>query len=291
MKLTTLEKASKAKAFEFVSRLKQGGSLSEKEIDLLLNFFFPDVKASKRTALQWVGAATNPKDLRPVCRYVHVDNGQAMASNGGLVSWCETVLENGIYDPKSLLPVIDSVSFPDIRRVIGDRVSPSLFVTYRLPNVPTKIIALPKNKNMKAVELGGLWFDLDFVQVAARGGQDLIGYVDVANRFIKGENFKLMANVNILQFNQIIAIPDDAVLYIVWNGGDYYGTIADLLGSNFNKILQWDGSSTVTVPAAYSGTLWNITRNKFSTYSIVGTVLTIDGATAETDDILQFTSN
>ena len=37
--------------------------------------------------------------------------------------------------------------------------------------------------------------------------------------------------------------------------------------------------------------LFNMTRNKWGTYSVVGTTLTINGSTAETDDMLQFTSN
>jgi uncharacterized protein YhjY with autotransporter beta-barrel domain len=59
----------------------------------------------------------------------------------------------------------------------------------------------------------------------------------------------------------------------------------------FNKILQWDGTSTITVPTGYSGTLFNMTSGKWGDYTVVGTTLTINPTTASTDDMLQFTSN
>ena len=61
--------------------------------------------------------------------------------------------------------------------------------------------------------------------------------------------------------------------------------------AGFNTIIQWNGTDTVTVPLGYSGTLWNMSRSNFSTYSVVGTDLTITGGTAEAGDIIQFTSN
>ncbi len=60
--------------------------------------------------------------------------------------------------------------------------------------------------------------------------------------------------------------------------------------TSFNKILQWDGTSTIPVPNGYSGTVYNQSTTQFCTYSVSGTILTITG-NASGGDILQLTSN
>lgn len=74
------------------------------------------------------------------------------------------------------------------------------------------------------------------------------------------------------------------------NASNPFATIADLVNGGFNKVLQW-GGSTVTVNAGYAGTVFNLSRTAFVNYTVAGTTLTINGADADTGDILQFTSN
>jgi hypothetical protein len=74
------------------------------------------------------------------------------------------------------------------------------------------------------------------------------------------------------------------------NASNPFATIADLVNGGFNKVLQWNGS-TVTVNAGYAGTVFNLSRTAFVNYTVAGTTLTINGADADTGDILQFTSN
>jgi len=49
-------------------------------------------------------------------------------------------------------------------------------------------------------------------------------------------------------------------------------------GSGFSKIVVWDGTSTITVPAGFSGSILNYNNGEIVTYTIAGTNLTITGA-------------
>jgi hypothetical protein len=59
-------------------------------------------------------------------------------------------------------------------------------------------------------------------------------------------------------------------------------------GSGFSKTLQWDGSSTITVPVGFSGTILNYNNGELVTYTVSGTNLTITGS-AENGNILILT--
>lgn len=60
--------------------------------------------------------------------------------------------------------------------------------------------------------------------------------------------------------------------------------------SGYSKILQWDGSSTISVPIGYSGTVFNQSTSQFCEYSVISSNLTISTNASE-GDILQLTSN
>ena len=57
----------------------------------------------------------------------------------------------------------------------------------------------------------------------------------------------------------------------------------------FSQTLQWDGTSTITVPTGFSGKVLNENINQFATYTVLGTALTVTG-NAYTNDYLTLTS-
>ena len=61
------------------------------------------------------------------------------------------------------------------------------------------------------------------------------------------------------------------------------------VSGNFSKTLQWDGTSTITVPTGFSGKVLNENINQFATYTVLGTALTVTG-NAYTNDYLTLTS-
>lgn len=61
-----------------------------------------------------------------------------------------------------------------------------------------------------------------------------------------------------------------------------------MVNGGFSKTQQWTGSD-ITVPAGFSGTVYNISGSKFVTYSVAGTNLTPETG-AESGDILLLTA-
>lgn len=56
----------------------------------------------------------------------------------------------------------------------------------------------------------------------------------------------------------------------------------------FSKTLQWDGTSTITVPSGFTGTVFNENQTNTASYTLAGTDLTITGG-AFSGDFLQIT--
>ena len=82
-------------------------------------------------------------------------------------------------------------------------------------------------------------------------------------------------------------------LPIVINGVTYQietSLIVEVGSASLNKIFYWDGNP-FTVPASFSGTLWNITRNAPVTYALSGTTLTPTSGEADSSETLLATSN
>ena len=108
--LTTLEKFTKAEAFNEILKLKESAEFpGHNVLDKLLNYFAAPVPKKPKSAEQWVGKACNPKDIREMCHYIHVKNGEALATDGHRMHWGDTDLPDGFYDPKTLLPVDRSI--------------------------------------------------------------------------------------------------------------------------------------------------------------------------------------
>ena len=119
--LSTLEKLSRADAFSVILKMKtENTPPTGKGLDALLNYFAPAVPKKAKSVMQWVGKACSPKDVREMCRYIHVKNGEAIATDGSRMHWGATDLPDGQYDPKTLLKMeseMDQRMVPDFERV------------------------------------------------------------------------------------------------------------------------------------------------------------------------------
>lgn len=73
----------------------------------------------------------------------------------------------------------------------------------------------------------------------------------------------------------------------VTNTLDYIGNFGGGTGG-FSKTLQWDGTSTITVPSGFTGTVFNENQTNTASYTLAGTDLTITGG-AFSGDFLQIT--
>lgn len=119
--LSTLEKFTKSEAFTAVLEMKKTGEiLINSDLDKLLNYFAAPIPKKPKTVEQWVGKACNPGDIREMCHYIHVVDGEALATDGHRMHWGATDLPDGLYDPKTLLPVTPQMmnfTTPDFNRV------------------------------------------------------------------------------------------------------------------------------------------------------------------------------
>jgi len=115
--LSTLDKATRKEAYDMVFRMKMGEEISDSEIDHLLNFFAPAMPKKAKSAEQWVGLACDAKDRREFCRYIHVKNGVATATDGHRMHWTDTYLPDGTYDPKTQLLVNFKGILPELERI------------------------------------------------------------------------------------------------------------------------------------------------------------------------------
>lgn len=115
------KKLSKKEAYEAITALKVGKTLSELEIDGLMLFFAPALPAKAKTAEQWVAKACADKtELREYLRYVYVrDDGKMFGCDGHRVHECDSDLEPGYYEPKTMtrLSPQPDWKYPPIERV------------------------------------------------------------------------------------------------------------------------------------------------------------------------------
>lgn len=122
MKMTVGKKPSRAEAYALILDMKTGRrELQDHDVDALLRFFAPSLPKRAKTAEQWVAKAAGVKDERKSLRYVHVKNGFAYASDGHRSHRAETTLDDGFYDPKTMLPVDFTEAPLDILRTFPDR--------------------------------------------------------------------------------------------------------------------------------------------------------------------------
>lgn len=106
IKLTHNLKVSKKEAYEIVLNYKKSCELSESDIDKLINYFAPPIPKKSKTVEQWVALAAGTKnEPRTNLRYLHVLDGFVYATDGDRLHWGKTDLQNGWYNPKTLLPV------------------------------------------------------------------------------------------------------------------------------------------------------------------------------------------
>lgn len=120
-----VKKANKNQAFELIKTLKEGGQLSEIELDSLVKYFAPAMPAKPKNAFQWVAKAAAKKDVRDYLNYVFVtEEGEAQATDGHRVhrAFVEGY-DPGYYCPKTGLKIDGGPKngkFPDVDRVMGN---------------------------------------------------------------------------------------------------------------------------------------------------------------------------
>jgi len=120
------KKANKSQAFETVLKMKRNKALDPGELDSLLLHFAPPQPKTPTTPLQWVASAIrkpNSKDKRTYLSYLRVHDGVLMATDGHRLHATYTELDDGCYDPTTLIKV-DNVDgqYPDAAalRIIND---------------------------------------------------------------------------------------------------------------------------------------------------------------------------
>jgi len=119
-KLTHNKKPSKKQAFEIVAALHDGDELTQSEKDSLLLYFIGSNNPKKpKTTEQWVATAVAKKEIREALNYMWVDDGVAYGSDGAVVFYGATELDDGFYDPKTLLQVeVGELKYPTVKAVI-----------------------------------------------------------------------------------------------------------------------------------------------------------------------------
>lgn len=119
MKLTHTIKPTRAKAFEYVAKLKRGEQLEAREVDALLNYFAPAVPKVAKTAAQWVAKAASTDADRPGLYAVQVVGGTMYATDTHRLHWAPTELPAGTYCPKTLSELPPAMA-PNYQAVMPD---------------------------------------------------------------------------------------------------------------------------------------------------------------------------
>lgn len=105
--LSQFVKFKKAEAFEAIMRLRQGETLGDTEIDSLIMYFAPPLKARAESPWEWVARAVSTDETRPALCGIYVTKDALIASNGHAlhVSTDNTSgVKPGFYDAKTRLP-------------------------------------------------------------------------------------------------------------------------------------------------------------------------------------------
>lgn len=102
--------------------LKNGAELNEYNLDCFINYFAPSVPKTPKDSFEWVAkAVADHKDIRTYLRYVYVENGKMVATDGRRLHLADTVLKDGFYCPKTRLLVDVDAKYPQYQRVIPKR--------------------------------------------------------------------------------------------------------------------------------------------------------------------------
>jgi hypothetical protein len=126
MKLSTNYKPKKSEAYNTIyNARKEGRQLEQIELDMLLNYFAPARPKNPKTPEEWVATACGKTDVRYYLNYLYVVDGIAYGTDGHRLHWCETEFEAGYYDPAMLLPTECDGRYPDVKRVIPNKLSGS----------------------------------------------------------------------------------------------------------------------------------------------------------------------
>lgn len=128
LKLTHDTKYNRAQIFNRLLKLKENPSecLTEFEIDAFLQHFAPPSPKTPKTAFDWVAkAVADDRDIRVYLRYVHVENGVAVATDGGRLHFSDVDLPDGYYDARTGLAttVNEGFKYPDWRRSLQGKSS------------------------------------------------------------------------------------------------------------------------------------------------------------------------
>lgn len=116
-KLSHTKKPSRGEAFAMLLKMEPS-----RDVDSLLNYFAPAVPKTSRDSFEYCAkAVADDRDIRTYLRYVYVENGDIVATNGHRMHYGKTDLANGFYDPKTRLPVDISMKYPEWRRIIPKR--------------------------------------------------------------------------------------------------------------------------------------------------------------------------
>lgn len=119
MKLSHTDRLSRRDIFAKLMALKSGQEFGEYHLDALINYFSPPVPKEPRDAFDWVAkAVSDDRDVRKYLRYVYVEDGEMVATNGHRMHIAKTELPNGFYDPRTRLLVDTDAKYPDYKRVI-----------------------------------------------------------------------------------------------------------------------------------------------------------------------------
>lgn len=120
IKLSHINKPSRKEAFGLACKAKSH-HLTDAEIDSLINYFAPSVPATPKTAFQWVARAVAIDDVRFYLKYVYVNEGVMVATDGARLHFANTSLADGFYDAKTGFPVTVDARYPEWRRIIPKR--------------------------------------------------------------------------------------------------------------------------------------------------------------------------
>lgn len=127
MILTHSDKFSRTQVFTKLLAIKDGAELDTYTLDALINYFAPSVPKRPKDVFDWVAkAVADDRDVRTYLRYVYVENGEIVATDGHRMHIGETDLPNGYYCPKTRLRVDVYAKYPQYKRVIPKRANMKL---------------------------------------------------------------------------------------------------------------------------------------------------------------------
>ena len=116
-KLSHTRKPSRGEAFAMLLKMEPS-----RDVDSLLNYFAPSAPKTPRDSFEYCAkAVADHHDVRAYLRYVYVEGGDIVATDGHRMHYGTTDLTDGFYDPKTRLPVDVSHKYPEWRRIVPKR--------------------------------------------------------------------------------------------------------------------------------------------------------------------------